>query len=138
MKIYYYLLFRLANWEKSCFGPIRSLFAYYHNKFLSKNIVISSQNNVWKYHSDGMKRFLLYGLLLLTQPFLSSEQNTRSHFEFCSPCLRTIKIMKNIVLSSATKFDEETKFSISHSAPLFLRTLVIAGVKKEKIEWIIN
>ena len=33
-------------WVKTCFGPIRSLFTYYHNKF-------SSQNNV----QDDMKRF---------------------------------------------------------------------------------
>ena len=49
-KICYYLLFLLANWEETCLWPIRSLFIYYHNKFLS-------QNNVRKYHPDDMKRF---------------------------------------------------------------------------------
>ena len=33
------------------------LFTYYHNKLSSQNIVISSQNNVRKYHPDDMKRF---------------------------------------------------------------------------------
>ena len=47
-------------------------------------------------------------------------------------------MMKTIVLSSTTKFDEEAKFSISHSTSLFLRNLVIAHVKKETIERIIN
>ena len=46
MKIYHYILFLLANWEKTCFGPIKSLFTYYHNIFLS-------QNNV----QDDMKKF---------------------------------------------------------------------------------
>ena len=49
MKIYHYLRSKLTNWEKTCFGPIRSLFAYYQNKF-------SSQNNV----QDDMKKFSIY------------------------------------------------------------------------------
>ena len=44
--------------KKNSFGPIKSLFTYYHNKFLSQNIVISSQNNVQKYHPVDMKRFI--------------------------------------------------------------------------------
>ena len=33
------------------------------------------------------RKFYSLGYFLLTQPFLSSEQNTRSHFEFCSEVL---------------------------------------------------
>ena len=64
---YYYTLewiffIYFFNWQtekKSVLHQMRSLFTYYHNKFLSHNIVTSSQINVWKYHPDNMKRFKL-------------------------------------------------------------------------------
>ena len=42
--------FLTGKLRKSPFGPIKSLFTYYHNKFLSQNIYP-------KYHPDNIKRF---------------------------------------------------------------------------------
>ena len=38
-------------------GKLRKNLFWTNKKFVSQNIVISSQNNVRKYHPDGMKRF---------------------------------------------------------------------------------
>ena len=42
--------FLTGKLRKTCLLPIKSLFIYYLIKFLS-------QNNIWKYHPDGIKRF---------------------------------------------------------------------------------
>ena len=42
-----FIIIYFFNWQtdkKTCFGPIRSLFTYHHNKFSSQNIAICCDN----------------------------------------------------------------------------------------------
>ena len=75
MKTYYYLLFRLTNWEKTCFGPISSLFRF-RPKITSQNII----PRTWNRFKQELLLFFPVKIKLKREPKLDTNSNQSTFF----------------------------------------------------------